>query len=263
MKRLIVLLLLAPALSARAALFISADSLPSPTAPLVAATISADSVARTLDDLERRGPDSLYCNRYTGRPFSGVIDGRSDEGSPIRITLIEGVAEGPLTGYYDPERTVVRWRCAFHKGKREGDYTAFHRSGKVDFTATMRHDKMVGKRRCYYEEGGLKHIHTYREGNETRRVEYDARGGISLAASLKDGKKEGAVQIYKEGKLTEKRHYRADKLDGLSQSYHPSGRLKSRGDYRGGKKEGRWRYYSEKGKLLRMETYSEDKTVRQ
>ena len=177
-------------------------------------------------ELEER--NNVFFDKFTSELFTGIIqDTTNVTNDYMCIQMVDGVANGFFEGFYDEERTILKWKAQCVNGKKEGEYTYYFANGSVGFTLNMKENNMDGIRRCYYDTGELKHIHHYRKGEEH---------GVTKT-------------YYKSGQLIEKVHYKKGLKHGRISKYHENGKLKQKGSFKNDKLKGTFKQYDESGKL--------------
>lgn len=170
--------------------------------------------------------DDVYY--YQGAPYTGQADGLTENtAEPMRLQFVNGVAQGIYYGYYDDERSLVKWKVPMADGKMNGRYVHWNPDGTILFSANMLNGELEGLRRCYHDTGELWHVHSYKKGMDN---------GVRWS-------------YYKNGNLWEEVWYRDGLQHGRYRGYYSDGSILSRGRYRKGEQHGRWKFYNEEGSL--------------
>ncbi len=207
----------------------------------------------TLHELEQRGADSIYYDIYTDQPFTGILqDMTTNTNEYMSIEMVNGVAHGYFRGYYDRERTRIKWETQYVMGKKQGRYRAWFDNGDIEFKARLKNDQLHGTRRCYfYSNGKVWHIHHYKDGGENGvRKTFWPNGRLQSKATYRNDELTGPYRSYYEsGKLHVKAVYANGILDGPYESYHENGNMAEQGQYENGEAAGQWKQYDESGKL--------------
>ena len=192
---------------------------------------------RTVTYEELDEIDDVYYDKFTSERFTGIIqDTTSTTNDYMRIQIVDGVANGFFKGFYDEERTSLKWETQFVDGKKEGEYIAYFENGNVNFTANIKADNLDGVRRCYYDTGELMHIHHYQKGKEHGvTTTYYTSGQLIEKVHYKNGLTHGQFEKYHEnGKLKQKATFKEDKLNGIFRQYDESGKLQVKQRYKNG-----------------------------
>ncbi len=160
------------------------------------------------------------------------------------------------------------------KGKRQGDWTYFYKSGKVKSTGKYKNNRRVGEWEFFYENGKTEQVGKYDKRGRTtglwmwyynngnvlreeefengkengRMIEYARNGDIVAKGSYIEGVKEGEW-YYNVGDEIQEGKYKADYKDGLWKHYFPDKTLKFEGSYVDGEEQGKHKYYYANGKL--------------
>lgn len=196
----------------------------------VTATAARAQNAVNYDDLEENGTETYY---YMGRPFTGTAEGVTNTGDYTRVQFVNGIANGTYHGYYDPERTVVKWEVPYAKGKMHGKFVNYYPDGTVEFLAAMKNGELNGARYGYYPNGKLRLLQHY-----------------------KDGKGDGVAKTYHEnGRIYEKTLFKNGKKEGSYERYHENGTPHIKGWFVNDLEEGVWRQYDENGIFVREQVY--------
>jgi Uncharacterized protein conserved in bacteria len=166
--------------------------------------------------------NDIYYYKSTTELFTGILqDTANITGDYMRIHLVNGIADGFFEGFYDEERTVLKWRVLFVDGAKEGEYIYYFEDGSIGFIANMKANKLHGVRYCYYETGELWHIHHYRKDKEHgKTITYNKSGQLTEIVRYKKGLKHGKYEkFYENGSLKQKGRFRKDKPKGRFREY--------------------------------------------
>lgn len=161
------------------------------------------------------------------------------------------------------------------KGKRQGDWTYFYKSGKIKSTGTYKNGRRVGDWKFYYEDGKIEQTGQYNKrakatgewkwyfnNNQLLRqevfsngkengdfVEYDRNGNIVVKGSFVDGLQTGDW-YYHVGDEIQEGKYKGGYKNGIWKIYFAADKsLKSEGSYIDGKEQGKFKYYYDNGKM--------------
>jgi antitoxin component YwqK of YwqJK toxin-antitoxin module len=72
----------------------------------------------------------------------------------------------------------VLWN--YEKGKREGTFKTYYKSGQIMSEIDFKDNKINGMMKKYYKDGMYKAIDVYENGKLTRRSEYDESGALAF-----------------------------------------------------------------------------------
>jgi antitoxin component YwqK of YwqJK toxin-antitoxin module len=167
-------------------------------------------------------------------------------------------------------------------GAKQGIWKEFFESGKVKTEWTYKDDLLNGSVRYFSEDGSVKKMEVYRNGQividntpdvklEIER-DYHSNGRVKSSVNIIDGKKQGVYREYsRTGEITASKMFSNDEVSGegivdenmLMQGkwkmYYPGGKLKSEGEYKDGKRTGKWLFYYFNGSLEQEGSYSKGK----
>lgn len=186
--------------------------------------------------------EGVYYEKSTFERFTGTIrDTTRTTNDFMQLQLVDGIPHGLFEGFYDEERTVLKWKVNFVNGKRDGYYVSFFENGLVEFIVHLRADKMEGKRWCYYKTGELMHVHSYRNGIEDGMTNtYHVNGQLLERVSYKKGLKNGEFcKYHQNGALMQKGRFRNNNPVGVIRQYDKSGKFEAKEKYKNGKRVGR------------------------
>jgi antitoxin component YwqK of YwqJK toxin-antitoxin module len=157
-------------------------------------SISKVDLDEILDAKDLFYKDGFGYKKFTDVPYTGAVTGKE-------------------SGY-------------FKKGKWEGPYTSYHKSGHLEYKGSYSNAKKEGLWKYFRADGNL-----ISEGN------------------YKDGKKEGLWKLFHlfGTKLQARTNYWLGKKNGPYTSFYGNGILMKEGNYRNGKAEGLWIVYDEDG----------------
>lgn len=160
------------------------------------------------------------------------------------------------------------------RGKRQGEWTYFYKSGKVKSVGSYKNGRRIGDWTFYHENGKNEQIGKYDKrgkpeglwmwyhdnGNVLREeefdrgiengrlIEYSRDGTIVSKGTYVDGLKEDAW-YYDVGDEIQEGSYKADLKDGVWKHYYPDKTLKMQGSYVDGVEQGKFKYYYPDGKI--------------
>ncbi|MDR2885205.1 MAG: hypothetical protein LBU95_00275 [Rikenellaceae bacterium] len=202
---------------------------------------ATDGPVLTRDQVEKRlveRGDSMFF--YRGEPFTGILlDTANNTGWPIMGWYRDGDANGPFLGFFDEQRTHIRFAAYQKNGKREGEYFHWHENGTLSFHCRLHEGKLTGKRYCYHRDGTLWHIHHYKN---------DKEHGIY-------------TEWYGPWQKESECRYRDGKRDGYYRGWSRSGRLKIEGRHVQDVRQGEWTQYNEDGTVRVSSIYKDGAAV--
>lgn len=167
-------------------------------------------------------------------------------------------------------------------GAKQGIWKEFFASGKVKTEWTYKDDLLNGSVRYFGEDGSVKKMEVYRNGQivvdntpdvklEIER-DYHNNGRVKSSVNIIDGKKQGVYREYsRTGEITASKMFSNDEVSGegivdenmLMQGkwkmYYPGGKIKSEGEYKDGKRTGKWLFYYINGSLEQEGSYNKGK----
>ena len=121
--------------------------------------------------------------------------------------------------------------------------------GTIQIEGFVDGDKKVGQWIEYTQEGDIALVNNYVNGLlEGTAIRMTYRNQVDLRVNYKQGMMDGSWTAYKFGKVIEQRFYKADKLEGVAQTYDErTFKLKQEVVYKDGVLDGYFRYYDEEG----------------
>ena len=106
----------------------------------------------------------------------------------------------------------------------------------------------------YHENGNISHIRTFVNNQVNGKFSsFDENGKIKQTGTYEDGKLNGIVRYYSDGKLRTKMEWKNNVIDGMVEDYF-DGKLTDKGIYKNGKQDGIWLQYHD-GDLYSKTTY--------
>ena len=189
----------------------------------------------TYEELDKI--DDVYYDKLTAELFTGIIqDMTSSTDEYMRVEIKNGIAHGFFRGFYDEERTILKWETQFIDGKMEGEYTHYFEDGQVRFTANMKAGMLDGLRYCYYDTGELMHVHHYEDGKEHGTLNSFYKNGMRVEIiPYINGMKNGVFRKYhNNGNLKQKGTFKNDKLNGILEEYNEDGEIQITQKYKNG-----------------------------
>ena len=124
-------------------------------------------------------------------------------------------------------------------------------AGLIEIQGFVENGKKVGQWIQYTPEGDIALINNYIDGMlEGPAFRMSFRNQVDLKSTYSRNKLNGPWMTYKYGKITEKRNYKDDKLDGLVQTFNDrTFKLQQEVQYRDGLQHGFFKYYDEEGNV--------------
>ena len=93
-------------------------------------------------------------------------------------------------------------------------------------------------------------------------VEYNLDGNLSLREHYKDGRKDGAAELYHDnGQLSLSVNFKEGKEEGLYEHYFENGQLDTKGNYINGLEDGTWESFYHTGGLAYAIQYKNGKVI--
>ena len=147
----------------------------------------------------------------------------------------DGKKHGVWLSYCDYQKNVIVDTTQYLYGIKNGAFTAYYLNEAIHVTGHYTND--------------------IPDGNW---IEYDLEGNISKSEYYKNGVKEGASRIYKDGKIIWVNNFLKGKPYGWFKLYRYDQNVKE-GIYQFGLKEGIWKYYHESAGIGVLGNYVADK----
>lgn len=159
--------------------------------------------------------------------------------------------------YY--EGNVVSCRGNFTEGAKNGLWTYYFPSGKIEQSGYYKANQLSGTWNWYYPDGTLRSTENYFNGKrEGIQEDYNEKGELIEKEQISYSRKEGE-QYYFIGDHLEKGEMQNGLRQGLWIYKHDNGKKAFKGKYKDGIPEGRHRYWFENGKRSLLEHYKEGK----
>ena len=170
--------------------------------------------------------------------LSGCSEVQIDDLDEVENIFYEKNNQNPFNGiavsYYPNEN--LESETSFINGKKEGIYKE------------------------YFPTGSLKAKITYSNNNKNGPSEmYDQFGNLTIRANYKDGREHGEYEIYDNGVILQKGTIFDGKYDGLITNYL-DGKKTNEITYKLGKKHGKYTRYSKEGIVKYSLNYEQDKS---
>lgn len=177
------------------------------------------------------------------------------------VNYKNGLKEGKeITYSYNGK---IKSLCEYIAGKREGTYKEFYNDGKLKKTCNFKDDKKQGISKEFFENGNL--FQEYNFVNDTLQgdfKEYFADGSLKLEAEYVNGIVEGKVHTYYDsGSKYQIFNIKNGKPDGEQLIFYVSGAIQATLHMMEGIKDGKQEFYSLDGKLVKTETWENDKLI--
>jgi antitoxin component YwqK of YwqJK toxin-antitoxin module len=116
----------------------------------------------------------------------------------------------------------------------------------------------------YHGNDLVKSITTYINGQQHGiRVEMDDRGNLVKKAFYHNGKFDGELAFYGNGRVTEKRFYVNGVLNGALSKYYSSGKIMEESTYQNGKINGKAKWYDQDGNVTIEYDYLDGQLVQE
>jgi antitoxin component YwqK of YwqJK toxin-antitoxin module len=150
---------------------------------------------------------------------------------------------GSAVSYYPNEN--LESETNFIKGKKEGIYKEYFPTGQIKFEGSYGNNFKQGVWEEFYSSGELKQKITYSNNNKNGPIEtYDQFGNLTIRANYKDGKMHGGYELYDKGLILQEGTMLDGKYDGLITNFY-DGKKTEEITYKLGKKHGKYTKYDE------------------
>jgi len=151
-------------------------------------------------------------------------------------------------------------KISYKKGLKDGKFTGYYPSGKVEYVKRYEEDKPMGKWKFVREDGTTKKIEVYETGKKNEEwITYEKNGDVYYQFWDMDSLvSEYADLHYPNGQLIEKISYKNGQKNGKFTGYYESGQKKHIRTYKDDKLEGKFADYTESGQILRKQNYAND-----
>lgn len=129
---------------------------------------------------------------YEGKPFSGVVEQRSENTLLTRTPYLRGKTHGIVEGWY-PEGTA-RFQKVYREGRREGVHRGYWPEGTPQFVYQYSNDRFDGEQSAFFRTGVLSEHRSYRDGHEEGQQRfYNTEGRLVANYTFKQGRRYGIV----------------------------------------------------------------------
>jgi antitoxin component YwqK of YwqJK toxin-antitoxin module len=151
-------------------------------------------------------------------------------------------------------------KISYKKGLKDGKFTGYYPSGKVEYVKRYEDDKPMGKWKFVREDGTTKKIEVYETGKKNDEwITYEKNGDVYYQFWDMDSLvSEYADLHYPNGQLIEKISYKNGQKNGKFTGYYENGQKKHIRTYKDDKLEGKFADYTESGQILRKQNYAND-----
>lgn len=142
-------------------------------------------------------------------------------------------------------------------GYREGRDS----EGRLTYKGTFKAGKPVGEFLRFYPNGSIR-AKMYYQADNVKTTFFNQNGDTIATGSYKNKLREGEWLYYSSNQSTPylslRSQYSNGNLDGLTESYYPSGKVAERILYKAGSKEGKWFQYYESGQIKLSALYKKN-----
>ncbi len=200
-------------------------------------------------------------------------------------TYVEGLINGSVFGYYpsgDKKFEVsfdngildgqvkfysadgeLKENCQFIKNLRTGHCQVFANNGIALLDENYSEGRRVKKWQENYEDGSIRKIANYSNGNLDGEVfSYSALGKIQKKEQYKKNMLNGTSYHYSEnGILKASVEYKDNKKDGFVRIYYPGGKIEAEMPFRNGLKHGKQKRFYQSGEIFEVANYSGGRQV--
>jgi len=151
-------------------------------------------------------------------------------------------------------------KISYKEGLKDGKFTGYYPSGKVEYVKRYEEDKPMGKWKFIREDGTTKKIEVYETGKKNDEwITYENNGDVYYQFWDMDSLvSEYADLHYPNGQLIEKISYKNGQKNGKFTGYYENGQKKHIRTYKDDKLEGKFADYTESGQILRKQNYAND-----
>jgi len=151
-------------------------------------------------------------------------------------------------------------KISYKKGLKDGKFTGYYPSGKVEYVKRYEENKPMGKWKFVREDGTTKKIEVYETGKKNDEwITYEKNGDVYYQFWDMDSLvSEYADLHYPNGQLIEKISYKDGRKNGKFTGYYENGQKKHIRTYKDDKLEGKFADYTESGQILRKQGYVND-----
>lgn len=210
----------------------------------------------------------------------------NNEGTLISDGIVdrEGFRQGVWKDFY--ENKMLRAEGSYLNNKREGKWTFYDSSGKIEQVGFYKNGLETGRWIRYYDNGNIHIEEDYLNGkSDGYYTEYDETGKIIVDGSFLEGEQEGKwveeindfkaegeyisglrngkwKYFYDNGTVLFEGNYIQGNAEGKHRYYYPDGSLKEEQFYTSGLRTKNWRKFDEKGELIITITYQDGKEYR-
>ena len=148
-------------------------------------------------------------------------------------------------------------KISYKEGLKDGKFTGYYPSGKVEYVKRYEEDKPMGKWKFVREDGTTKKIEIYETGEKNDEwITYEKNGDVYYQFWDMDSLvSEYADLHYPNGQLIEKISYKDGRKNGKFTGYYENGQTKQIRTYKDDKLDGKFADYTESGQILRKRGY--------
>jgi len=148
-------------------------------------------------------------------------------------------------------------KISYKEGLKDGKFTGYYPSGKVEYVKRYEEDKPMGKWKFVREDGTTKKIEIYETGEKNDEwITYEKNGDVYYQFWDMDSLvSEYADLHYPNGQLIEKISYKDGRKNGKFTGYYENGQTKHIRTYKDDKLDGKFADYTESGQILRKRGY--------
>jgi len=152
------------------------------------------------------------------------------------IVYVKGEEE-PYTGVFTAYiGNVIEYSETYVKGVLDGE-EIWYSNGKPNMVYVYKGGKLNGDSYMYYEDGLVKNVQSYKNGNIVSLVSYDRNGRVLHKSAFPDGTGNWKI-FWDNGNVLEEGNYKGWKKDGQWKRYQSDGTVDNIKKYQNGKLTG-------------------------
>ncbi|MBO4349473.1 MAG: hypothetical protein J6A01_00815 [Proteobacteria bacterium] len=172
------------------------------------------------------------------------------------------IREGVWSWYRETGK--LEKRGAIHMGHLDGKWVYYYSNGSLMLSGSYKIDRKIGSWSGFYENNNPKFTGSYKDGKEDGlwKTYHQGTQKVSSEGVFEDGKRKGKwVWYYPDGSIREEGAFDAGQENGTWTSYYETGQKQGQGEYHNGLREGDWIWWRKDGSEWRKAQFKNGKEL--
>lgn len=151
----------------------------------------------------------------------------------------------------------------YKNNQKTGVWKYYYENGQIKSITTYVDGEIDGNYKDYYDTGKLKRDYNNIKGKTNGEFKgYNSNGTLSAVGNYNDDEKSGEWKYYYDnGQVKRIGNYINGELDGEWKYYYDNGQLEQFGNYINGKADGEWKIFHKNGNPFQVRSWENDKLI--